>query len=619
MRSSLSAWGRVAGSGHFFTRWSWLATLPVAVTVLGGYDSATTAHDRAVGVGLALAVHVLLGGVGLVAAAAERRAATTRARTVTVVVGVLVLGLLRPVLAAVGAAWSGLVLYESPFWARVVTNLVAVAVALALIARVTVTVQARRSAADRLRAVLTALDDQRRTDARTADDLTAELLTSTRTAIRAHLPDARIGTDDPVRAAELLRAFSEQVVRPLSHQLFDDPADPAPGPAAHLAAPTGGTPTRARQRTADRTGPGLLDAAPVGGTAAVYAALWVPYTITHLDPARGARLVLGTFLLATVGNWLVDAVAHRVATRWRPVALVLGYVLVGDVLVTAAGATAVLPGNAGTLLVTGVVAYPAFALSVAAGRAGLRHLLVVEEALAQAVSESRALSLAEHNRLLLARHRVARLLHADVQAQCVQAALALTRGNDGPSWSQALAGVVALLDDPGRDGTARDNTERNGTGRDGTGPDDRRHGSALPATGRPPTDPAPGPTSVADQLGALLSAWRHALDLTVQVEDDVWPVLDADPARTELVLDAVSEGLTNAARHAAEPRATVGLRAVAQGAGRVTVQIESPGVLTGAGAPGDAAGYGLDQLRARALDLTLSQVGALVRLQVTVP
>jgi signal transduction histidine kinase len=325
----------------------------------------------------------------------------------------------------------------------------------------------------------------------------------------------------------------------------------------------------------------------------------VPYTVTHLTPALGARLLLGTFLLATAGNWVVAAAVRRVTARWRPVALVLGYVLVGDVLVTVASGTAVLPGSPGTLLLTGVVAYPAFALSVAAGQAGLRHLLEVEQALAQAVSESRALSLAEHNRLLLARHRVARLLHADVQAQCVQAALALTRGNAGPGWSQALAGIVALLDDPGRD--------------------DPGPGSAPLTTGRPPTDPARVPTSAADQLGALLDAWRHALDVTVRAEDDVWPVLDADPARAELVLDAVSEGLTNAARHAAEPRAAVGLRTVAQGAGRVSVQIESPGVLTGAGTTGAAPGYGLGQLRSRALDLTLSQVGGVVRLQVTVP
>ncbi|MCG2799279.1 MAG: hypothetical protein L6367_12155 [Cellulomonas sp.] len=611
MRSSFSAWGRVAGSGHFFTRWSWLVTLPFAITVLGGYDSATTGHARAVGAGLALVVHVLLGGVGLVAAAVERRAGTARARVVTVAVGVLVIGLLRPVLAAAGATWSGLVLYESPFWARVATNLVAVTVALGVIARVTVTVQARRSAADRLRAVLTALDDQRRADARSADDLTAELLTSTRAAIRANLPDAQLGVDDPVRAAELLRTFSEQVVRPLSHRLFDDPVEAAPGPGddrpgpttpapvPHLPTPAAGA--TAPHRTADRPGPGLLDAAPVGWTAAVYAGLWVPYTIAHLEPVLGARLVLGTFLLATAGNWVVAATVRRVTSRWRPVALVLGYVVVGDVLVTVASAAVVLPGSPGTLLLTGVVAYPAFALSVAAGRAGLRRLLEVERALAQAVSDSRALSLAERNRLLLARHRVARLLHADVQAQCVQAALALARGNDGPSWSQALAGIVALLDDPGRH--------------------DPGPGSAPLTTGRPPTDPAPA--SAADQLGALLDAWRHALDVTVRAEDDVWPVLDADPARAELVLDAVSEGLTNAARHAAEPRAAVGLRTVAegvaQGAGRVTVQIESPGVLTGSGTTGDAAGYGLDQLRSRALDLALSQVGDVVRLQVTVP
>lgn len=586
MRSALASWGRVASSGHVLTRWSWLATAPFALTVLGGYDSATTAHERALGLAIALAVHVALGVVGLVAAAAERRAPTPAARAATVAVAVLVIGVLRPVLMAAGARWCSVVLFESPFWARVATNVVAVTVALAVVARVTVTVQARQVAAARLRTVLGALDSQRQRDARSADELTAELLASTRAAIRGALPDPQAGLDDPARAAALLRTFSEQVVRPLSHRLFDDaqapdvpddvPADPRP--PARATGPVDGS--------APGTLLSLVTAAPAGWTAAVYAGLWVPYTLTHLAPGLGARLVASTFLLATAGNLLVAGAARRVPSRWRVVALVLGYVVVGDVLLTAATAALAPTGSAAALLLTGVVAYPAFTLAVALGQAGLRRLEAVEQMLAAAVAESRSLSLAEHNRLLLARHRVARLLHADVQAQCVQAALALRRTagsapDEGPTWAQALAGVVALLDDP--------------------------------APGSAPGGRTTAP--VADQLDALLAAWRHALDLTLQASDDVWPVLDADPARAELVLDAVCEGLTNAARHAAAPQAAIRLRTGTHSAGRVTVEVCSPGVLVRS----DDGGHGLDELRARALEVTLSQVDDLVRLSVTVP
>lgn len=582
MRSVLASWGRVASSGHVFTRWSWLATAPFALTVLGGYDSATTAHERAVGLAIALAVHTVLGVVGLAAAAAERRAPTPAGRAATVAVAVLLIGVLRPMLMAAGARWCSVVLFESPFWARIATNVVAVTVALAVVARVTVTVQARQVAAARLRTVLDALDTQRQQDARSADELTAELLVSTRAAIRDALPDAQAGRDDPVRAAAALRTFSEQVVRPLSHRLFDDTQAPD---VPDEAPPAPRAPTRT-DAPGDGTLLGLVTAAPAGWTAAVYAGLWVPYTLTHLTPGLGARLVASTFLLATAGNLLVAAAARRVPARWRVVVLVLGYVVVADVLLTAATATLVPTGNAAALLLTGVVAYPAFTLAVALGQAGLRRLDAVERTLAAAVAESRSLSLAEHNRLLLARHRVARLLHSDVQAQCVQAALALQRTagtapDDGPTWAQALAGVVTLLDDP----------------TPGSAPDGRT------------TAP------VADQLDDLLAAWRHALDLTLQAADEVWPVLDADPARAELVLDAVCEGLTNAARHAAAPQATIRLCTAANWAGRVTVEVSSPGVLVRS----DGSGYGLDELRARALDVTLSQVNDLVRLSVTVP
>lgn len=561
MREAITSWPRVAGSGQFFSVWSWILTLPLAVTVMGGYDLASTAQARALGIAFAFGVHVALGLVGVAAAALERRTDSTRARITIIVVAVALMTVSRPLLLAWSARMTGSELFDGPIIARIATNLIVGSTVLFIIAAVVVAVRSRQDAAARLRDVLAALDRQREHDSRDVEALTEQVLTTTRASILAALPASVTNDFDAQKAGDALRRFSEEVVRPLSHRLFDSAGESHSTPAIARTHP------RERAQFADllRPAPALLAAVP-------YVALWAPYALVRLPVPQSLLLACVAVALAVSGNLLVRRGFGAPSARARTLLLVVAYSLVGAITsaTVAAVGSFTYPVQ---FVVANAILYPAFAVFLAAGRAGFDLLARNEVELARAIEESTALAAGAHNRVVIARRRVARTLHADIQAECIAAATAMAQTDSfaESDWDRVIDRINSLLSVSARqDASSQASFE------------------------------------------TMLAAWRHSLEITVESEPSVWGLLDEDPARLELVLDAVSEALTNVIRHADAPRAEVVL--ARSGTAAISLQISSPGTLTS----GSADGYGIAELSTRAPLVDLVQNGPSVRLQLEI-
>jgi len=569
----------VASSGHFFTRWSWLVTLPVALTLLGGYDSARTPTERLIGVGIALLVHILLGMVGVGAGIGERSLRSRRARVALVVITIAVLAAVRPLLMTEFARLSGLTLFTVPVFPRIVTNVIVDTVVLVTIATIVFTVRTRRDTSRRLRRATEVLDARRAADVLDERVLVEQVLERTRLSILSSLPVPGALPFDAAEAAASLRRLSDEVVRPLSHELFDEPdaTRPDAAPLLVIGRAAAGDPVAGALETPDSS-----EQTPVRPLAwawpVVYQLLWTPYVLSIVP--RGTAVLLGLVCLCC--SLAANLVVARILAIRRPSSplrfLAFGYLCVGAVL-----ALSVALVSKGLRLELGpywihLLVYPIFATVIVSAQAGLDRLARVESDLARTLGESTTLAVRAHNRLVHARRRVARLLHADVQGECAAAALTLVENpHSEEQWRRAVDRIGQLLLD---------------------GPE--------PSSG----------ASANETVGRLLQAWGHAATVEFHADDRVWHILDADPARLEVAVDAISEGLGNALRHSDSRLVRVGLEITPDARPSVLVDVWSRGSIR-RDPPSD--GYGLAQLRLHALGVSLLQFGDEVRLRVELP
>jgi signal transduction histidine kinase len=93
-------------------------------------------------------------------------------------------------------------------------------------------------------------------------------------------------------------------------------------------------------------------------------------------------------------------------------------------------------------------------------------------------------------------------------------------------------------------------------------------------------------------LEGLLTSWSAVLDITVRIDDEAWATIALDPSKGALLVDLISEGLTNAVRHASAK--TLTLEVSADGTG-LNVRVITPGLPKVTG----SAGLGLQTLRER--------------------
>jgi signal transduction histidine kinase len=369
---------------------------------------------------------------------------------------------------------------------------------------------------------------------------------------------------DGAAASALLRSLANDVVRPLSHELFDT-EESAEGDSA----PAASTSLRGREWFES-----VLDgmrAAPALFTALLFASLVAPYAIGNYGiPVAAAQAVLG-FLIAWAGNAIVEALAGRASSRAPRVgAIVGGYIVVGGALVAQSTALLALLGLSEQFIWFQACLYPLIAVAgafVASLTARLRADQRELEASLRASVDATARMRAAYDR---ERIRLAHLLHSTVQAELIAQALALR----GEAAGDALAAVREAVD---------------------------RIRSQLAET-------ASGPDSRA-RLERVVETWRSAMSLDARIDDAVWDSL-ADDARSGAVIDTISEGLANAVRHGDGSPVTLAISP--EGAG-VRVVVTSGGTVASA-----RPGIGLRDL-ARAADVLLTERAGAVELAVSIP
>lgn len=108
--------------------------------------------------------------------------------------------------------------------------------------------------------------------------------------------------------------------------------------------------------------------------------------------------------------------------------------------------------------------------------------------------------------------------------------------------------------------------------------------------------------SAGQQVGDVIDAWSAILEMSTTIDESCWPRLIDSPERTHLLVDALSEALTNVVRHAADKFVNIQITAH-QNQIRLTVQSCGPASST------SQSGIGLAQLRERGADVDLRTAG----------
>lgn len=550
------SFARVSGPSAI-TVWSWLITLPFAVTVMSGLQYVDGGPVEVLAVsGLA---HAILGGV-LLAGAAVLRLVHGRSRPAVVFAIFAVVGALRPVLFLEAGGLLSIPVVSGDLAGRIGINIVSLVVALSLIAVGVDLVREHRGVFRRLRTarrasrldVESASERLRRLRADTVDDVVA--------ALEAAATSVATRPMEPTAAARLLRALAEDVVRPASHRVY---ATPAPDAVVGVAG------VGAREWSTSVLG-GMRAAPPIT-TAALFSALVVPFGVLLFGAVSLLPVVVG-FAVLLVANTVVARfrLPHRAVPR---LLLLLGvYGLVGVLLALSGETTLLLVGVRPESVWFEALTYPLIAVAVAfVGSLAVRTRLDQEElesALQSNVAAAARIR-AEYER---ERASLARLLHAGVQSELIAGALSLT-ASTGPSDAGARTAEIV--------GRARD---------------------ALRGANDEP--------GAAEQVRTLLDSWSSAIGLSARIGDGVWERL-ADASRTAAVVDAISEGLANAVRHGDGSPVALELRPAASGG--VEVVVRSGGVLAASG-----AGIGLKQLSERGT-VALRERSGRVELAVAIP
>lgn len=540
------------------TVWTWIISLPFALTVMSGvqYIHGSLAEALAVPLVQHLGVGVLLvAGRGLLAVT------SARARPFAVLAIYVVIGVLRPVLFLACGALLGVRVDQGDFAARIAINIVAVLAAFALTALGVDLVREHLGVYRRLRAA-------QRASTSDADAAGERLLTLRRSAVEGVLEEIERAASvarEPIRprdAARLLRGLANDVVRPASHRLYgDEPAPESEDRSEPLA----------RRRDWFREVAGAIEAAPPVFTSILFALIAAPFGVMVYGLPATLLAVSVAGVVAAAGNLAVCRWVERVRPALKPVTLLIGYILIGGVLALTTGLIIQSLGGFPAIVWFEVLTYPALALAVSLMTSLAARLRVDQSRLEAAVQASvreaaRIRADYDHQRAALAR-----LLHSGVQAELIAAALAL--GADGRE--DASADLRAVVD--------------------------RIRCELL----TPAADPPPG-----DRLRALIDSWSSAIPLTSTISDGVIDRLE-EPVRCDAVIDAISEGLANAVRHGDGTPVTLDVHASDEDG--VAVVVTSGGSLASAD-----PGIGLRQLADHGT-VDLREAAGRVRLAVAIP
>ncbi len=549
---------RVTGPAAI-TWWSWLITAPFALTVMSGlqyiggglWEVVGVSGIEHLGVGL-----LLLAGWGLL------RVTPAWLRAPAVFAIYIVIGAIRPLLFLGAGELLGIDVEPGEFAGRIAINIVVTTTVMSLIALGVDLVRDHRGVFRRLRAAQRAAEIDAEAAVRRIHALRHSAVDAVLERIEAEAQDAARRGVAPPEAARLLRALADEVVRPASHRLYEDEGAAAPD------LPRAPRPSRGEWVAAVFGGMGAAPALPM---AVFFVALVTPFAITQYGLLFGFPPLLAGFLLLLAGNLLVSWLAESTRPPWRLGALVAGYAVVGCALSGLSILVLRVMGMPVHLVWLEAPLYPIFALAVAflsSLSARVRRDQGALEAAVQASVRAAARTRADYDH---ERAALARLLHSGVQSELIASALALGAG----SGSDASAELAAVVD---------------------------RIRSELRAPRREP--------DAAERVRAIVASWQSAVPLEAGIDDGVWGRLE-EPARSSVVVDAISEGLANAVRHGDGSPVTLEVRPdEAEG---VEVVVTSGGALSEA-----RPGIGLRQLSERG-EVVLREADGRVVLAVTIP
>ncbi|MFF2050791.1 hypothetical protein ACFVU2_04245 [Leifsonia sp. NPDC058194] len=540
------------------TVWTWAITAPFALTVMSGLQYV----DGGPGAVLALSItqHLAV-GLLLAAAWALLRVTPERIRVATVFVLFAVIGVLRPLLFLAVGQLLGIGVQTGDLGGRIGINVVTTVTIFTLIAVGVDLVRDHLGVFRRLRAAQRASE----LDAERAALRVSSLRHAAVDDVLAEIERAAAVADAPLRpseAARVLRGLAADVVRPVSHWLYEPEELPA---VVDADAP------QVRRRDWVVSVLGGMQPAPPLLLAVLFAALVTPFGLSQYGLLPCLPAIVGGLIVVAAGNLAVSRVAEGSARRFRAGVLVVGYVVVGAVLSLTTDLAIRSQGLEPHFIWFEAGTFPLIALGMALVVSLSARIRLDQQGLEAAVQASvfdaaRLRADYEHQRATLAR-----LLHSGVQSELIAAALALGAGG-GEDASGELRRVV-----------------------------DRIRSELL----APPE--APDPEA---RVRALVESWRSAIALQASVAPDAWDRL-REPARCDTVVDAISEGLANAVRHGDGSPVTLDVRPT--DAAGVSVVVSSGGALAVA-----SSGIGLRQLSEQA-SVELSELDGRVELAVVVP
>lgn len=584
-------WARGIGGRNALSLWSWILTLPLALTVmnmfagsvtLAGTGSVTLAVEAS-GTAIVFLVHVMLGLLGILLRPLITARPSLKGRITTAFGTFAFLGACRPLLVAWSTQALNIADLSEDLWARVLINIGAALVFLSAIAMLTDSIRGHAVLERRLRAAQAAIEAQFGFDEKRLRSIRSDYVTELSERLDKVLSARMVTALDRAEASCLLRTVSDEVVRPMSHHLFHDhtPLPPETAPPR--------PPSRA-ERTERLTD--LIQAAPLALPVLLFESLISVRLLTEYDVLfLLVQWVAGGAILL-IGNAATARTVRRVTSPLRRISAVT--LFYAGTAAIGASVTCLLQdvfGYAPFFYWSAIWAYPLTALTVAVLRAAERQRRRHEVKLARSLNEQLKLADRAHQKLLHTRRRVARILHNKLQGNLVSSALALSAsGGNDPDEGRAQQDVRDILT------------------------------SAVAAAESEILEEPHGQTgSAASSIQDLLSTWGRVLKLSCDIDPRVWALCDEDPARAEAVIEVLSEGFTNAIRHGERNHVGVTMSAqephparTAADTGAIQISISSPGRLRGPIRPS----LGITTLQALSKKVTLSEDGENVVLRV---
>lgn len=538
-------WLDQIGGPNALSIWSWLITLPLAL-VVGNLAPQSPSRDYNVLVwtGILLAIHVLLGVVMWVAAITLLPRRDRPSRPVVALV----------VFAALGAGRVGLLELLDPILgpqgttleSRLLTNVVGGTIVLALIAVLVDDYRTHAAIEGQLRQAQASLQwlVEREPEALRAADL--DEIARVRSQVEAELRGSATGPDH-------IRQISETVVRAQSHYLAE-----GAGPDLIRPQPTkrsSGEVTESILRGLDWPNPLTL--------AVVVECVVFPSVLTGWSVTIAiANLLIAGSLIA-----LVVAGARRLIplpnAGWaRPVVVVGFLAALGFGLSVAASAVVTaIAGPFPLAIGPAVVLLVVFGLGLSTWNSVTRDRQQRREAMLVAVAEEAQALERVHGEVARRRAAAAEFLHGPIQSQLVASAL------KGESNEDALQAIERRFAEYSAASTTWD---------------------------------------VQEQVNELAHAWADVMAITVTCSADTWDRLRRTPLTSRLLVDTLSEAVTNSVRHGtvADVDVVIATDEIEDHV-RVSLTVTSLGTLT----RGTGSGTGLARLMDRGADINLHQDG----------